>query len=175
MTYRMSCLAVLAAAALTLVGCSDDSPSSPSTTNSPRFTAGLLPSNEVPPVNNADMTGSGTVTVTLNLTRDSANNITSARADFQVTLQGFPANTVLTGAHIHPGNAGVNGGVIVNTGLTNGEVTLGNGQGGFSKTGITVTPEIAQAIINNPAGYYFNVHSTLNTPGAARGQLIRSN
>lgn len=37
-----------------------------------------------------------------------------------------------------------------------------------------VAPEVAQAIINSPGAYYFNV-TVLNPPGAVRGQLIRSN
>ena len=31
----------------------------------------------------------------------------------------------------------------------------------------------AQQIIDNPNGYYFNVHTTLNPGGAARGQLVK--
>jgi hypothetical protein len=30
-----------------------------------------------------------------------------------------------------------------------------------------------QQIINNPAGFYFNAHSTLNPGGVARGQLVK--
>jgi hypothetical protein len=33
---------------------------------------------------------------------------------------------------------------------------------------------VAQAIIANPAGFYFNIHTVLNSDGAARGQLTRS-
>jgi hypothetical protein len=36
-----------------------------------------------------------------------------------------------------------------------------------------MTPEVAQAIINTPENYYFNVHSTINPGGVARGQLRR--
>ena len=32
-----------------------------------------------------------------------------------------------------------------------------------------------QAIINNPAGFYFNAHSTLNPGGVVRGQLVKVN
>ncbi|MBA2305270.1 MAG: CHRD domain-containing protein [Acidobacteria bacterium] len=34
-------------------------------------------------------------------------------------------------------------------------------------------PTLVNAIISNPAGWYFNVHSTLNPTGAVRGQLVR--
>lgn len=50
-----------------------DSPAAPSTTTAPpKFTAQLSPANEVPPVANADAAGSGTMTLTLNVTRDAA-------------------------------------------------------------------------------------------------------
>ena len=84
----------------------DDSPTSPSDPNVARFTAILLPSNEVPAITNADATASGTMQLTMTVTRDSANNITGATYDFAVNYTGFPANTTLTGAHIHAGTAG---------------------------------------------------------------------
>jgi hypothetical protein len=31
---------------------------------------------------------------------------------------------------------------------------------------------LINAILNNPAGYYFNVHTALNGGGAVRGQLV---
>jgi len=173
MRYRVTFLAL--ALAVMAAGCGDDT-TSPSGADTPRFTAGLLPSNEVPVITNADASGSGTVTVTMHNTKDAAGNITASNADFTVTLSGFPAGTTLTGAHIHPGAAGVNGGVIWNLGLQPGEQVLANGTTTFTKTAITPNDvATAQAIINNPAGFYFNVHTTINTGGAARGQLIRTN
>jgi len=37
---------------------------------------------------------------------------------------------------------------------------------------VSVSEANAQSIINNPAGFYFNVHSSANTGGAVRGQLF---
>lgn len=173
MFYRLPCLAL--AVGLVVSGCSKSSTTPTTTAAPPKFTAALSPANEVPAVTNADASGSGTATITLNVTKDAAGNVTAATADFAVTLTGFPGSTTLTGAHIHTGASGANGGVIVNTGLTNGEVVLGNGAGGINKLSITVDPAVAQAIINNPSGYYFNVHTSLNTGGAARAQLVRAN
>ena len=51
----------------------DDSPTSPSDPNVARFTAILLPSNEVPAITNADVTASGTMQLTMTVTRDAAN------------------------------------------------------------------------------------------------------
>ena len=117
---------------------------------------------------------SGTVTIRLNLTRDSAQTITAATVDFQASMTGFPAGSAISIAHIHEAAAGVVGGIVVNTGLTLGEVTLVNGAGSFTKNGVNTTPEIAQRILNNPAGFYFNVHSSANPGGVIRGQLVRT-
>jgi hypothetical protein len=38
---------------------------------------------------------------------------------------------------------------------------------------IDVTPTVAQQIIDNPNGYYYNLHTTLNPGGAVRAQLVR--
>jgi hypothetical protein len=55
---------------------------------------------------------------------------------------------------------------------------LATGQTTFSKNSITGAPaggltaaQIAQSVFNTPAQNYFNVHTTLNTGGAVRGQL----
>lgn len=153
----------------------DDSPTDP-TDETVTFTAQLSPASEVPPVTNAEASGSGTAVITFDIDRNSSGAITAATASFQVTLTGFPANTPVTMAHIHPGAAGATGGILISTGLAAGEVTLGNGAGGFTKNAVTLQGEglaEVQQIVNNPGNYYFNVHSTLNPGGMARGQLVR--
>jgi hypothetical protein len=169
---RMAAAALVVFLGVTGVACDDD-PTGPSGDNTVRFTSTLLPANEVPPITGPEASGNGTATITLNLTRDSAGNIVAATADFSVTLNGFPANTPVTAAHIHPGAAGATGSPLVNMGLGVNEVVLANGSGTFSKTGVSVTAGDAQSIINSPASFYFNVHSTLNPGGFARGQLVR--
>ena len=175
---RFGRLALVAALALTVTACDSDSPSAPSSNPTVVIlSANLTPGNEVPPVTNADANARGTVRVTLDITRDGSGTITGGSASFFITLTGFPAGTQLTGAHIHPGAAGVNGGVQVNTGLN--ASTAGNplatGAGTFIFNAITagVTPAIIQQLMDNPAGFYFNVHTTLNLGGAVRGQLQR--
>lgn len=158
----------------------DDSPTSPSDANVARFTAILLPANEVPPVTNADATASGTMQLTMTVTRDAANNISGATYDFDVHVTGFPSGTTLTGAHIHAAPAGVNSGVVVGVPLTASEAALATGQATITKTGLTAqvaanAGPVAQNIFNNPAGNYFNVHTTVNGGGAIRGQLVRVN
>jgi hypothetical protein len=150
----------------------DDSPTDPSD-ETVTFLAQLSPANEIPAVTGAEASGSGTARIVFRLERGSANAITDAEADFQVTLAGFPPNTALTMAHIHDGEADEIGDIVVNTGLAAGQVTLTTGTATFTKEDINVPPALAQQILDAPDEFYFNVHSTLNTAGVARGQLVK--
>lgn len=173
-------IAALGLALLTATACSSSSSSSPSSTTASgttatRFVATLSPAQETPAITNAESSGSGTATITMNITRDSTGTITAQSVDFSVTMQGFPASTVVNVAHIHTGATGVAGPVLINTTVAPGEVVLTNGAGSFSRTGITsgLTASVAQSILDNPAGFYFNVHTTLNPAGVMRGQLVK--
>lgn len=168
--------AIALAAVVTMAAGCGSTPTSPTTTALPTsytFTASLLPANEVPVVTNAEASGSGTVTITMAVTRDSAQGITNATASFVVNLSGFPNGTTLTGAHIHQAGPGVTAGVIVNTGLANGEIVMASGSSSFTKSGINVPVDTANNLISGASGFYFNVHSTTNTGGVARGQLAK--
>jgi hypothetical protein len=153
-------------------GCGDDTAPS----NLPIvMTATLLPSNEVPPIANTENTGNGAVQITFNVTRDATGTISGGTADFHFQLANFPSSTTIVAAHIHPGAAGVNGAVLVSTGLVAGSpVTPTNGVMSFSATGVSVSATNLQNIVNNPAAFYFNVHSPTNPGGVARGQLVRT-
>ena len=48
-----------------------------------------------------------------------------------------------------------------------------NGSGEFIFRGVFSDPAVVQQIINNPAAFYFNVHSPTNSGGFSRGQLVR--
>ena len=165
---------VLAACAF-VAGCGDDDNTTGPSNAPPIFTAQLMPANEVPPVTNSESTARGAVQITLDVTRDSSNAITAATAGFYFQAAGVPAGTPIVGAHIHPGVAGVNGGVVVSTGLTAAApLVMPSGVVEFTVSGIAVTPAVAQGIINNPSAYYFNIHSALNPGGFARGQLAQT-
>jgi hypothetical protein len=154
------------------IGCGS-SPTEPSdgTRSTTTFTVPLSSANEIPAITNADAGSSGTATITLTVTKDGSGNISSATANFQITVTGLPAGTVVTDAHIHNGAAGTNAGVYVNTGLASGELPIVNGGGSVTKNGINVPSDRAAAILSNPSGHYFNVHTVLNPAGAIRGQL----
>jgi hypothetical protein len=148
---------------------------SPSPTPQTRFvfTADLKPSNEVPPIANAEASCSGKGTFTLNTTKDAAGTITAANAVFETDVTGCPADTKINIGHIHKAAAGANGSVVVNSGLAAGELTLTSGAGKINKTTATVDAALATDIIANPSGYYMNWHSTLNPGGILRGQLVK--
>ena len=174
----MKRLAMLALVLAFGISC-NDSPTSPSANpNVARFTAILLPANEVPPVTNVDASASGTMQMTMTMTRDAANNITGATYDFTVHVTGFQPNTTLTGAHIHAAPAGSNSGVVVGLPLTASDTGLATGQATITKTNVgpqnaANNATVASNIFNNPGGNYFNVHTTVNGGGAIRGQLVR--
>jgi hypothetical protein len=156
---------------LALMSCRD-APTKPSGETA-TFSAQLFGSNEVPPVANIESSGSASVTIAFEITRDSAGAITMVTAAFQMSFLGYPPGTTVTMAHIHRGSVNVNGPIVVDTGLTLGEVVLTTGSGGFAKSGIAVPPALAQEIMSTPVAFYFNVHSMLNPDGMARGQLVR--
>jgi hypothetical protein len=165
---------LLAAVVVFMPACSDDNPTNPTGALPLRFTADLRASNEVPAITNVDKDATGTMTLTVTVIRDSANNITAVQsAEFVVSMAGFPAATSLVGAHIHQAPAGQNATIFINTGLAAGEVSLSTGSGSFNKSPGGVTVEQVQALVANPAGNYFNVHTAVNPGGAIRGQLSR--
>ncbi len=137
------------------------------------FTADLKTSNEVPAIANAEATCTGKGTFTLNTTKDASGTITAANAVFETDVTGCPAGTEINIGHIHKAAAGANGGVVVNSGLAKGELTLTAGAGKINKTQPTVDGVLATDIIANPASYYMNWHSTLNGGGVLRGQLVK--
>jgi len=168
---RLSVLAV--ALAVLAVGCSSStSPSSTAPTN-PTFTAQISPANENPPITNAESVVTGNASITLVTTKDASGNITAASTTFVVNITGLPAGSTVNIAHIHECAANCNGSIVVSTGIAAGDVTVTNGVASFTKANVTTDPAVAQRILNNPAGFYFNVHSTLNPGGFARGQLTR--
>ena len=168
---------LLAAVVVFTPACDDDNPVNPTPVLPLRFTADLRASNEVnPSVTNAESSANGTMTLTIEVIRDSNTNITAVNSStFVVNLAGFPANTALTAAHIHPGAAGVNGSPLINLNLAAGEVVMGaNGSGSFTKSPqVPITVEQAQNLANTPQNFYFNVHTPSNPSGASRGQLTR--
>lgn len=157
------------------VGCGSK-PTEPTNTT-PTFSMPLTAANEVPPIvaPDTEATCAGSVTIKLNITRDNAQAITAANADFTANITGCPATTAITIAHIHENVAGQNGGIVVNTGLAGGQVTLVNGAGSFTRNAVQIADlSVVQRMLDNPSGFYFNVHSTAHGGGVIRAQLVRT-
>jgi hypothetical protein len=162
---------VMAACLIGAAAC-DDSPTDPGSTAV--FTVNMTAAQEVPPVTGAEAGATGSATITFNLTRNSANVITAATANFASTVNNMPAGSTLVMAHIHTGAAGVAGPPVVDTGLTAAAaIPIVNGSATLTANNVTADPATVQNIIDNPAGFYFNVHSAANLGGVVRGQLVR--
>ena len=115
------------------------------------LTANLSGANEVPGPGDAD--GIGTAIVRVNPGRE--------RVCYTLRVSNIaPA----TAAHIHFANAGVNGPVVVG---------LQAPSGGSSQGCVKISRDLAKALIQNPEGYYVNVHNAEFPAGAVRGQLGR--
>jgi CHRD domain-containing protein len=173
MTMKRSGLLILALCAVAVACGDDDAPTTP--TNQPIvFGAAMSAGQEVPPISNAEQAATGAATVTFNVTRDASNRIQSGTVDMEFTLTGFPAGSTAILAHIHTGAAGVPGGVLIGSGLSAASpVAMPSGSGTFSARNITADAATLQSIVDNPSGFYYNVHTTVNPGGAVRGQLVR--
>jgi hypothetical protein len=123
-----------------------------SSTGGVALTAALLGANEVPP---ADPDGSGTAVITLN------SGLGIVCFEISVSNIALPA----TGAHIHRGEAGMNGDIVVP--LTPPD------ESGSSSGCVEADRGLIKDIRKNPASYYVNVHTTEFPNGAIRGQLSK--
>jgi hypothetical protein len=74
----------------------------------------------------------------------------------------------VTAAHIHDGDAGENGDIVVT--LFEGDVPL---EPRSRKRCVRSTRAITRSIRRNPTGFYVNVHTQTFPNGAIRGQLSR--
>jgi hypothetical protein len=147
---------------LAVGACDDDDPVEPTVE---RYTAALSGANESPPVT-TNATGSGTFTV-------SGNAI-----NYTVTITNWPANTNVSGAHIHfaPVPPATTGSVMIEFPTSGtGAITPSGGTG-------TVTATDTQLGLIRAGGTYFNVHARpipgttggVDQPaGLIRGNLVR--
>jgi trimeric autotransporter adhesin len=115
--------------------------------------ASLLGRNQVPAVTSSAL---GTVQLTLDAASGSIGGAW--------TINNLSSNATL--AHIHAGELGSNGGVIVD---------FSSGVPAAAGTFTTFTTGVSASIINAvryaPHGYYVNVHTSANGSGEVRGQL----
>jgi uncharacterized protein (TIGR03437 family) len=141
------------------------------------FMATLSTANEVPPI---ALEASGIAVLWVHTVRDASGQITSGTVDFDVYYN-FPGPITLQGLHIHPGAAGVNGGVVIPTDLAAGDRAIVDATGrGVVKRQSNITADNAaglaalRGLFTNPEGYYVNMHSSVNAGGVIRGQVRRA-
>jgi hypothetical protein len=161
--------------ALALCACDDDTPTGPSNSGPIVFTAELRASNEVPAVSNAESNAQGRATITFNVPRDAQGNITGDGTwTIQAVVSGFTDTSIVRAAHIHNGAAGVNAGIFIDSGINaTNAIPVSSGSTTVNIEQAFLLGTSAQAVLNNPAGNYFNMHTPLNGAGAIRGQLTR--
>lgn len=125
---------------------------------------------ETPPI--TTLNASGGFNITINVTRDAAGNITAGTITFIAQVQ-FPGSVSFNGFHIHEGAAGIAGPVRFNTGLSGTNTRdFANGVGLILPDPVVVSDLAALArLLANPAGWYVNLHSSVNPGGAVRGQF----
>ena len=134
------------------------------------FRAPLSPSSENPPI--TDKRASGEALILIHMQRDSTGVLTRAVVDFHIDYF-FEAPERITAMHIHRAPRGTNGPVVIDSVLGEAfDVAPGEGKM-FRQNDVTSTAvlEIVQALLDNPAGYYVNVHTMSKPPGIIRGQL----
>ena len=123
------------------------------------FTTTLSGAEEVNPLTGAlgagDPDGSGLATLTVNPGQE--------EVCYELSVEGITLPSI--GAHIHVGDAGENGPVVVPLNPPDAS--------GVSSGCAQVPRELSLAIIQNPENYYVNVHTTDFPNGALRGQLSK--
>ena len=111
----------------------------------------LTPGAEVPGPGDPNASASGTATVTVNPGQ--------RRVCYSVSVSGLTGD--VTVAHIHVGGITASGPPVVDLIPPVGENC------------VTVTRQLATAILKNPQNYYVNVHTSVRPNGAVRGQLAK--
>jgi len=153
-------------AVLSLVVIGGATAKKPALSATPVFKLGLKPSQEVPPIKGLKANAVGSVT--FDLERSSAGTITSGEVIFYFNYA-FPGSVNIIGLHIHQGAKGANGPIVVSSGVA--AFTDADGEGNITTVVSGTVPATLQAILDNPRGYYVNLHTSVNPGGALREQM----
>jgi len=140
------------------------------------FVAAMSPGNEVPAV--MGYAASGTAVLYAHAMRNAQGQIVSGSVDF-VIYHTFPDTPTVTGLHVHTGAAGVNGPVVINTGITGAANVMPPARGVIERQAQVLASDAnavaaLREMFENPQGYYANLHTTAYPGGAIRGQLHRA-
>ena len=151
------------ALALTMAGCGDEAEDAEDTLrqtattlgetaeDATRLTATLSGITEVPTAGDPDATGTATVNL----------DVTKREVCYEVEVQGIDPPV---GMHIHEGESGKSGEVVVSLTTPTASDTI--------TTGCTpVDAELMGRMTANPGNFYVNIHTESYPQGAVRGQL----
>ncbi len=137
----------------------------------------LSPSRMVPAI--LGSTASAAAQLIVLSAHDRAGNITSTQLIFDVNYS-LGKQTAITGLHVHRGAEGVNGPVVIDSGIGQGFFppvqTNASGSGNlrqFAEVDMTNPDQVAavQGLINHPQDYYIDIHTTDFPDGLARDQV----
>lgn len=107
-----------------------------------------------------DPDGTGTAELTLNAGQE--------EVCYELTWQNLDGT--VQRAHVHEAPTGVNGPIVVS--LFEGQSFAGTGSASGCDLGDATRDEIRR-ILEDPSGFYVNIHDTVRPGGAIRGQLDR--
>ncbi len=139
----------------------------------------MSPKNEVPPT---PVTASGVASVVLIRGFDTTGKVAAAEAIFNLDYTGFDPGVVFTGFHIHNGAAGINGPVVINSGIGSGAASVNadpTGAGNLNYL-IPMSPLDASfatevgtvnSLFSDPSQQYINIHTTVYGGGVMRDQM----
>ncbi len=178
----MKRLTIIALAlALTTAACTkdDDSVSPVSPSGVVTLVSQMTASQEVPAAAAPENGAAGTAQITMVPTGGGAYS-----ASFLFQIGGLvragvlPApldnGSAIVAGHIHSGAAGTTGPAVVPLPISAAAPLVSpTGSILIQFTNVTVSADIASAILANPTGYYLNLHSAINAAGVVRGQLVR--
>ena len=117
----------------------------------------------------------GEATITFDVTTGRRGQRYRRHGELRGQSDRFPGRDAVQHRAYSSGSPPRHGRIVFSTALVAGEaIANASGAASFTKNGVAPTdPATINAIINNPAGFYFNVHSTLNPGGVVRGQLVK--
>jgi hypothetical protein len=137
------------------------------------FVADLASASEVPPITDGEAACAGQGRLVLRARLDPSGKITAASAQLSFILSGCPDSTRIVLAHVHHAPAGRNGAVRIDSGFTAAQpIAVRDGVMGANAMDIAIADfALVTGLVNDPSGYYLNVHSLLHPDGLVRGQL----
>jgi uncharacterized protein (TIGR03437 family) len=141
------------------------------TTDSAVLQVTMLPQNETPPI--SGLNASAPAEIGIYTTRNPDGTVAAGAVNFGVEAR-FPAAATFTGLHIHSGAAGVAGTVVIPTDLGTTNVVSDTGNASIFRwvtVGDSAGVQALNGILQNPANYYVNLHTSDHPGGAVRAQL----